>query len=158
MLTINRVYNIDCLSGIEQMLKQGIYADLIVTDPPYFIKSTRAGGKSELARSIQPMNDELLSGNLTTGIEDVYLKAMWDVMKAPNIYLWCNGAQIPQYIDFFVKRTNAKWILSYGTKRTQPRCFATSIFRTRNTAFTFGAARTVNRNPTRRRLPFTNYP
>lgn len=108
MLTINRVYNMDCLSGIEQMLKQGIYADLIVTDPPYFIKSTRAGGKSELARSIQPMNDELQNGNLTTGIEDVYLKAMWDVMKVPNIYLWCNGAQIPQYIDFFVKKNKCK--------------------------------------------------
>lgn len=108
MLELNQVYNMDCLSGIEQMLKQGIYADLIVTDPPYFIKSTRAGGKSELARSIQPMNDELQNGNLTVGIDDTYLQAMWDVMRTPNIYVWCNGAQIPQYIDFFVKKHKCK--------------------------------------------------
>lgn len=108
MLEINRIYNMDCLQGMKLMLEQGLYADLIVTDPPYFIKSTRAGGKSELARSIQPMNDELQNGNLTVGITEEFLNAMWAVMKSPNIYLWCNGAQIPQYIDFFVKRHKCK--------------------------------------------------
>lgn len=71
----------DCLLGIQKMLEQGIQADLIVTDPPYFIKSTKAGGKSELARSIQPMNDQLAQNRLTVGIDDVYLKAMWDVTQ-----------------------------------------------------------------------------
>lgn len=108
MLEINRIYNMDCLQGMKLMLEQGLYADLIVTDPPYFIKSTRAGGKSELARSIQPMNDELQNGNLTVGITEEFLNAMWAVMKSPNIYLWCNGAQIPQYIDFFVKKHKCK--------------------------------------------------
>ena len=107
-MKINQIYNMDCLLGIQKMLEQGIQADLIVTDPPYFIKSTKAGGKSELARSIQPMNDQLAQNRLTVGIDDVYLKAMWDVMKVPNIYIWCNGAQIPQYIDFFVKQRKCK--------------------------------------------------
>lgn len=108
MLKINEIYNVDCLVGIEEMLKQGLQADLIVTDPPYLIRSTRAGGKSELARSIQPMNDELANGNLTQGIEETHLRAMWDVMKVPNIYIWCNGTQIPQYIDFFVNKRKCK--------------------------------------------------
>ena len=97
-----------CLLGIQKMLEQNMQVDLIVTDPPYFIKSTRAGGKSELARSIQPMNDQLAQNRLTIGIDEVYLKAMWDVMKVPNIYIWCNGAQIPQYMDFFVKQRKCK--------------------------------------------------
>lgn len=108
MLEVNRIYNMDCLAGMKLMLKQGLYVDLIVTDPPYFIKSTRAGGKSELARSIQPMNDELQKGNLTVGITEEFLSAMWSLMKTPNIYVWCNGAQIPQYIDFFVKKHKCK--------------------------------------------------
>lgn len=108
MLEINNVYNMDCLFGIRQMIAQGLKVDLIVTDPPYFIRSTRAGGKSELARSIQPMNDELQNNNLTVGIDESHLEAMWDVMKKPNIYIWCNGAQIPQYIDFFVKKKKCK--------------------------------------------------
>ncbi len=87
VLKTNEIYNIDCLVGIDEMLKQGLQADLIVTDPPYLIRSTKAGGKSDLARSIQPMNDELENGNLTRGIEEVHLKAMWDVMKVPNIYM-----------------------------------------------------------------------
>ena len=108
MLKINQIYQMNCLLGIQKMLEQNMQVDLIVTDPPYFIKSTKAGGKSELARSIQPMNDELSQNKLTGGIEDVYLKAMWDVMKVPNIYIWCNGAQIPQYIDFFVRQRKCK--------------------------------------------------
>ena len=108
MLEVNRIYNMDCLAGMKLMLEQGMLVDLIVTDPPYFIKSTRAGGKSELARSIQPMNDELQNGNLTVGIDDKILNVMWSLMKAPNIYIWCNGAQIPQYIDFFVKKHKCK--------------------------------------------------
>lgn len=108
MLKINQIYNMNCLLGIQYMLEQNMQADLIVTDPPYFIKSTRAGGKSELARSIQPMNDELANNRLTTGIDEVYLKAMWDVIKVPNFYIWCNGAQIPQYIEFFVKKNKCK--------------------------------------------------
>lgn len=108
MLEINRIYNMHCLEGMRQMINQNMQADLIVTDPPYLIKSTRAGGNSELARSIQPMNDELQNRGLTEGIDETYLKAMWDVMKVPNIYLWCNGAQIPQYIQFFVTERKCK--------------------------------------------------
>lgn len=108
MLKANNIYNMHCLDGIQRMLEQNMQVDLIVTDPPYLIRSTRAGGKSELARSIQPINDELEYGGFTEGIDDVYLKAMWDIMKVPNIYLWCNGAQIPQYIEFFVKQRKCK--------------------------------------------------
>ncbi len=108
MLEINNIYNMDCLYAIQQMIAQGMKVDLIVTDPPYFIRSTKAGGKSELARSIQPMNDELQNNNLTVGINEEHLEAMWAVMKKPNIYIWCNGAQIPQYIDFFVKEKKCK--------------------------------------------------
>ena len=107
-MLINQIYNMDCLLGIQKMLEHGIQVDLIVADPPYYIKSTKAGGHSELARSIQPMNDQLAQNKLTVGIADVYLKAMWDVMKVPNIYIWCNGAQIPQHIDFFVRQRKCK--------------------------------------------------
>ena len=158
MLKTNEIYNIDCLIGIEEMLKQGLQADLIVTDPPYLIRSTKAGGKSDLARSIQPMNDELEDGNLTKGIEEVHLKAMWDVMRIPNIYIWCNGAQIPQYIDFFVNQRNAKWILSYGIKPTLHRCFAINISRIKSIVCISDGVHIVSRKRITAQLPFTNYP
>ena len=179
-MLINQIYNMDCLLGIQKMLEHGIQVDLIVADPPYYIKSTKAGGHSELSRSIQPMNDQLAQNKLTAGIDDVYLKAMWDVMKVPNIYIWCNGAQIPQYIDFFVKQRKCKMdmIIWRKTNATplfcnkylsdkeyclyfrrgaycQPRFSATSICRIRNTACIFGAARTANPSLTIRQRPCT---
>lgn len=104
----NQVYLGDCLYGLEEMKKQGLAVDLIVTDPPYSIASTRAGGKSELSRSIQPMFDGLKKDNLIYGIDRRYLEAIWSVMKIPNIYIWCNGIQIPQYIQFFVTEHKCK--------------------------------------------------
>ena len=38
----------DCLLGIQKMLEHGIRVDLIVTDPPYYIKSTNISTAEEL--------------------------------------------------------------------------------------------------------------
>lgn len=37
MLELNNVYNMDCIEGMKQLLKQGIKVDCIITDPPYNI-------------------------------------------------------------------------------------------------------------------------
>ncbi len=78
--------------------------DLIMTDPPYEIKKTKAGGSSNLARSIQKMNDELEQENITAGINETILDDFMRIMKKPNIYIWCNAEQIPMYINFFVNK------------------------------------------------------
>lgn len=78
--------------------------DLIVTDPPYLIENTKAGGHSNLAKSIQGMNDELANGILTQGINEEILDEFMRVMKVPNIYIWCNHKQIPMYLDYFVNK------------------------------------------------------
>lgn len=77
--------------------------DLIVTDPPYQIDCTRAGGKGSLSRSIQGMNDQILADNLTQGFDKSILSEMVRVMKKINVYIWCNHKQIPMYLDYFVK-------------------------------------------------------
>ena len=35
MLEINKIYNMDCLAGMDLMIEQGIKVDAIITDPPY---------------------------------------------------------------------------------------------------------------------------
>lgn len=109
MLKLNTIYNMNCLDGIQQMLDQNLKADLIVADPPYLIPGMhKVLLKSPLAKSLQNLSNELIANKLEVGIDEVYLKAMWDVMKTPNIYIWCNGAQIPQYIEFFVTERKCK--------------------------------------------------
>ncbi|GHV06392.1 hypothetical protein FACS1894217_04970 [Clostridia bacterium] len=94
------IYNCDCLDGLKLLPDRCI--DLIVTDPPYLIENTRAGGKSPLAKSIQGMNTEIQNSGLTQGFNAAVLDEMVRVLKTINLYIWCNHKQIPAYLDYFV--------------------------------------------------------
>lgn len=99
---IDNIYNLNCYNAIKQIPDKSI--DLIVTDPPYFIENTIAGGNSELAKSIQKMNNELSQNNLTKSISINLLDEFIRIMKRINCYTWCNHKQIPIYLDFFCKK------------------------------------------------------
>lgn len=53
----NQICNEDSYQAIKKLPDKCI--DLIVTDPPYLIKNTTAGGNSKLSKSIQVMNMKL---------------------------------------------------------------------------------------------------
>ena len=95
------IYNQNCLDGLKGLPDGSV--DLVVTDPPYLIESTKAGGKSQLAKSIQKMNNQIEGSNLTSGFDPAILDELVRVMRRINIYIWCNHKQIPQYLDYFVK-------------------------------------------------------
>ena len=99
---LNKITCGDCYELIKELPDNSI--DLIVTDPPYLIENTKAGGGSDLAKSIQGMNDELADGILTDSIREEILDDFMRVMKSPNIYIWCNHKQIPMYLDYFVTK------------------------------------------------------
>lgn len=99
---LNKITCGDCYELIKELPDKSI--DLIVTDPPYLIENTKAGGGSDLAKSIQGMNDELAEGILTEGIKVEILDEFMRVMKMPNIYIWCNHKQIPMYLDYFATK------------------------------------------------------
>ena len=116
MLEINNIYHLDCLKGMQKIKEQGMKVDLIVTDPPYYIKEIKAGGSSRLAKQKQQVSDELYNNNLTAGIAEECLNLMWALMKTPNIYVWCNGAQIVQYLDFFVNKHSCSFEILIWSK------------------------------------------
>ena len=82
---IDNIYNEDCYKAIMEIPDKSI--DLIVTDPPYLIENTNAGGNSDLSKSIQNMNNELKNGILTEGIDIKILDEFMRVLKSPNIYM-----------------------------------------------------------------------
>ena len=90
----------DCLERLKEIPDNSI--DLIVTDPPYDIKNTKPGGKSKLAKSMEGMNNEIKKQGLTTGFDILILDELVRVCKNINIYLFCNKAQLPMYMDYFV--------------------------------------------------------
>lgn len=105
----------DCLERMKEIPDNSI--DLIVTDPPYDIKNTKAGGNSKLAKSMQVMNDQISNANIVKGFDVKILDEMVRVCKGINIYLFCNKAQLPMYFNYFVNEHKCsfdliKWVKS----------------------------------------------
>lgn len=44
-IEINKVYNCDCRVLMEEMIRQNIKADWLITDPPYGIDAGKVGGE-----------------------------------------------------------------------------------------------------------------
>ena len=99
---LNKITCGDSYSLIKDIPDKSI--DLIITDPPYLIENTTAGGGSNLAKSIQNMNNQLANEELTQSIRKEILDEFMRIMKVPNFYIWCNHKQIPMYLDYFVNK------------------------------------------------------
>lgn len=118
MIDTDKIYCQDCLEGLKQLPEKSI--DLIMTDPPYLIKDIHAGGHSRLAHSIQPVNNLLKENGLDIGINPDILPEMVRVMKKINCYIWCNKAQIPDYLDFFVGELKCSFDIIIWWKTNPP--------------------------------------
>lgn len=113
-MEVNKIYNEDCLVGIKKIPDKSI--DLIIIDPPYDI-CTKGGkkGNSKIGRDILSLQSELIKNNLVNGYDMSILDELVRVMKNINIYIWCNGRQVPTYIKYFVNDLNCKMeILIWG--------------------------------------------
>lgn len=119
-MKVNEIYNVDCTLGINELINSKQYVDLIVTDPPYLIKCTNGGYKSNLSKRVRKYNKELLDCNLTCGISTDTFKLLWDCMKKPNFYFFCNRNQIQQYLDFFVNKNKCTWEMLVWNKTNVP--------------------------------------
>ena len=104
---LNKIYCEDCYEAIKKIPDKSV--DLIVTDPPYDIRNTKAGGQSALAKSFQQMNDELRNNKLTHSINFKILDEFVRILKKINIYIWCNTMQIPKYLEYFVGKHKCKF-------------------------------------------------
>lgn len=118
MIETNHIYLSDCMDGLKRLPDGCI--DLIITDPPYLFSSTKAGGHSNLAKSIQPTQTLIKENGLDIGIKSDILYEMVRVMKKINCYIWCNKAQIPDYLDFFVKNQGCSFDIIIWWKTNPP--------------------------------------
>ena len=117
-MIINKIYNEDCLLGIKNIPDNSI--DLVIIDPPYDI-CTQGGkkGTSKISKNIKSLENELISNDLVNGFDLSILDELVRIMKNINIYIWCNGRQIPTYIKYFIEKLGCKLeILIWG--KTNP--------------------------------------
>lgn len=111
----DRIYNEDCIRGLERIPDKSI--DLIVMDPPYSFQRTEGAGVYGKSR---PYYKELKT--LAEGITNEFLDALLLKMKAVNIYIWCNKAQLRQYFDYFEDRGCFTELLTWHKTNPIPTC------------------------------------
>ena len=116
---INKIINADCLDILKQLPDKCI--DLVLTDPPYLIKNTRAGGKSNFAKSIQGMNDEIKKAGIVDGVSLDFCKEIIRLQEKINAYIWCSKDQILDYLNFFVVENKCSYdILCWQKENAMP--------------------------------------
>lgn len=103
----------DCLERMKEIETSSI--DLVLVDPPYHIKNTNTGGKSNFAKSMQGMNDQIKAANIVSGFDIRVLDELIRVNKNINMYFFCNKSQLPMYINYFVTQKKCsfdliKWV------------------------------------------------
>jgi site-specific DNA-methyltransferase (adenine-specific) len=116
---IGKIINADCMDILKQLPDKCI--DLVLTDPPYLIKNTKAGNKSSFAKSIQNMNDEIKEAGLVDGVSLEFCEQILGIQDKINAYIWCNKGQIIDYLNFFVSDNKCSYeILCWQKQNAMP--------------------------------------
>lgn len=122
MIELDTIYNEDCLEGMRRMPDGCV--DLVITDPPYDFKSTRGGGafgsKSEDSSKGRAYHAELFP--ISQGFTIEVLDEMCRLCRIPNIYVFCSKDQLPQLLDYAVKRKFNFDILCWHKPNPVPTC------------------------------------
>lgn len=96
---LNNITLGDCYKVIKEIPDNSI--DLVIIDPPYLFQKGGLGiFKDRHTRYMDDIENKKLNDNFDLGILDELCR----VMKAINIYIWCNKAQIHQYLDYFEEK------------------------------------------------------
>lgn len=120
----NIIFCQDCLEGMRQMPDCSV--DLIVTDPPYQFKDTTGGGAfgTDRGKSTHKKGRTYHAqlAPISEGISDEVLEEMCRICKIPNIYLFCNKDQMPQFLNFAVSHNLNYDILAWHKTDPTPMC------------------------------------
>jgi len=122
MLEHNKIHYGDAYELIKLLPDKSV--DLIITDPPYLMGNLRKDCKSRLSKNMQSVCAELFEADIVNGLKPEILSEFIRVLKTINCYIWCNKAQIPDYLDFFVKQHNCRFEILVWHKRNAPPLFS----------------------------------
>lgn len=90
----NVIFNEDCATGLDRIPNGSV--DLVMMDPPYEL-DTNGGGC--FGNGHREYHESLTS--ISKGITNDLLDKIVSKMDRINMYIWCNKAQILQYLNYF---------------------------------------------------------
>jgi len=89
MIELNKIYNEDCLAGMQKIKDKSI--DMVLTDIPYDFINRKTNG----LRSLDKGNADILTFDLQTFLKDVLR------ITKGSIYIFCGPTQVSEIIAFF---------------------------------------------------------
>ena len=102
MIEPNNLYLGDCYELIKQIPDKSI--DLIITDPPYEIGHCDVSPRGIFKYKSFKAFDEIAEADLHLGFDYSILNEYCRVLKHIYIYIWCNKAQVRDYLNFFAEK------------------------------------------------------
>lgn len=113
------IYNMDAIDYLKSLDDGSI--DLVLTDPPYDIRNTKAGGDNDFTKQLTSSQSDLSDHSLDKcqGIE--WCKEIKRIQGGKiNTYIWCNKQQIPTYFDYFVDQLKCSFDFIIWHKSNTP--------------------------------------
>lgn len=121
MIEANNIYHGDCYELIKQLPDNSV--DCIYTDIPYEYEQGGATKKSNVAKNIRKLEEELKQANIYDGIDYAIFNEFVRVLKNINIFIWCSKAQILPILNWFNENTDCTFqILVWCKTNPTPMC------------------------------------
>ena len=112
MLEYNKIYNMDCMEGLELLDDNSI--DLVVIDPPYKLDLN----KIKKTSTFNNYANELL--HLKDGFDLKVLDILIRKMKKINIYIYCSKRQIQELLEYFADKNCNYEVLTWHKQNPSP--------------------------------------
>lgn len=112
MLEYNKIYNMDCMEGLELLDDNSI--DLVVIDPPYKLDLN----KIKKTNTFNNYANELL--HLKDGFDLKVLDILIRKMKKINIYIYCSKRQIQELLEYFADKNCNYEVLTWHKQNPSP--------------------------------------
>ena len=112
MLEYNKIYNMDCMEGLELLDDNSI--DLVVIDPPYKLDLN----KIKKTSTFNNYANELL--HLKDGFDLKVLDILIRKMKKINIYIYCSKRQIQELLEYFSDKNCNYEVLTWHKQNPSP--------------------------------------
>lgn len=100
-----QLYNEDCYKGIKKIPDKSV--DLVYIDPPYQYDGKMGKRLVDQNRTTKEEQESILE--ISNGIKESLLDELCRVMKYIRCFIWCNEAQIIDYMNYFVNKKNCDY-------------------------------------------------
>ena len=109
-IEINKVYNCDCIELMQEMVRIGVYADMLLTDIPYDGVNRETNG----LRNLDKGNADILTFDINRFLE------LADSVVKGNFVIFCGRGQISQIYKFFADKKYTTRLLVWQKNNPSP--------------------------------------